>query len=232
MDDKNKKLKEYKKKLFPKKVEEQGKELIKIEEKKGELIEIRLPKTKTEFIKNFNVQIIAEKLEKVRTVKDALMVKTPSLAKVRKTYGGKAAIAYIKIWLVDLNASLNLTRSLNEAQITEAAKLIISEFWGLTIADINIVFKNVKLGKYGELYGTLSIDKILRWFGDYQKERLDTAGEMSQEQHDKFKYLQEGNKRISEDTKEKTREAVRRYYKEQKQTEYEQNKNGENEHKG
>lgn len=99
--------------------------------------------------------------------------------------------AYVKLWLIELNELLNATRPLTEAQIDETAYLILSEYNNITIADINIIFRKAKLGEYGDLYGTLSIDKILKWFGEYFNERGNVAGEMSRAEHDKIKYQEE-----------------------------------------
>lgn len=127
----------------------------------------------------------------VKTIADALKVDTPSIFQAKKTYGIKHIEAYIKVWLIDLNQSVNATRPLTEYQIDETAYMIVAEHYNLTIADINVIFKNAKTGKYGDLYGTISMDKILKWFEDYFNERGNIAGEMSRREHDKRKYREE-----------------------------------------
>ena len=147
-----------------------------------------LPTTLNQFLMIYSPSKVQSDLRQVKTVRDAIMVKTPSLAKIRKQYGGKQIEAYIKIWLIELNEFINVARPLKEPQIDECARLIMSEYWGLTVADINLIFKTAKMGGYGELYSSLSINSILGWFGEYCNKRLSTAGEMSREGHDRHKY--------------------------------------------
>lgn len=139
------------------------------------------------------------------------MVRTPSVASLVKTYGAKVTEAYIKVWLINLNSSLNLKRPLEEHHIDECAFLIVSEYKNICIADINIIFKNAKLGKYGELYESLSIDKILRWFSDYFNVRCDVAGEMSRQSAEKFKYEDQKSPRRSIEEAIKMKDAVHEY---------------------
>lgn len=108
-----------------------------------------------------------------------------------KTYGTPKIEVYVKIWLIELNEILNTKRPLKETQIDECAYLIVLEHKNLAIADLHIIFKKAKTGGYGELYETLSIDKILKWFNDYFNERCDVAGQMTREAHDKIKYQEE-----------------------------------------
>lgn len=118
-------------------------------------------------------------------------MQTPSLGVLRKQYGERQMEAYIKIWLIELNELLNVARPLKEAQIDEIAYLILSEYNNITIADINIIFRKAKLGEYGELYESLSMDKILKWFSEYFNDRCNVAGEMSRTEYDKIKYQEE-----------------------------------------
>ena len=116
---------------------------------------------------------------------------TPSIGVIIRKYGIKKIEAYIKIWLINLNEVINLKRPLKEHQIDECAYLIVDGFKNITIADINIIFKKAKTGEYGELYETLSVDKILRWFNEYFNERCNVAGDMSRRKHENAKYKEE-----------------------------------------
>lgn len=134
---------------------------------------------------------MSELLAEVKTIRQAIAADTPALATLRKQYDSRLIEAYLKLWLIDLNELINATRPLTELQIDEAARLILNEYYALTIADINLIFKQAKLGQYGDLYGTMSIDKILRWFGDYFNDRCEVAAQMSLAEHDKVKYQTE-----------------------------------------
>lgn len=223
-----KKLEEYRKQLAKPVSKKTGNELVKKEDSgsgiKMALVALFKANEKISITNSFKQ--LQESLRGVRTVKEALAVKTPSFAKLRKELGEKKAAAYIKLWLIDLNASLNLTKALTEYQIEETARLVLGEFWGLTIADVNIVFKNAKLGVYGNLYGALSMDKIFNWFRSYLEERLEVAAEIAQEKHDSFKYLEEKSERLSSPNSEQIAEANKLII-EQMQRDYKNKKNDE-----
>jgi hypothetical protein len=123
-----------------------------------------LPATSEAFSQIYNPSELSRILSKVNTIEDALLIKTPSLGSVKRAYGEKKLEAYLKIWIIGFNQAINVKRPLNEPQIDEIAFLIGSQHPNITIADLNLIFKNAKLGNYGEIYDTLSMDKILGWF--------------------------------------------------------------------
>jgi hypothetical protein len=151
---------------------------------------------------------------------------------LKKQYGERQIEAYIKLWLIELNEIINTTRPLNEAQIDETAYLILSEYSNVSIADINLIFKTAKMGGYGEFYGTLSIDKILKWFGDYFNERCNTAGDISRTEADKIKYQDEKRYGDQRNVKEQAFKEVKKQYDiEQMQKNYKQANEPKNEQK-
>ena len=67
----------------------------------------------------------------------------------------------------------------------EAIELLTDEIFTmyghiLSFPDINLIFRNAKLGRYGELYNQLSSMKIMQWFDKYVDEKLNTAEKLSQ----------------------------------------------------
>lgn len=119
----------------------------------------------------------------ITTIKDAIESNTPSFSLLKRQYGEVKAEAYIKMWILDLVGSINTARTLSESQIDEIAMLILSEYYMITITDISLIFKNAKTGKYGNLYETLSMDKILSWFNEYFNERCSIGGMMTRNEH-------------------------------------------------
>ena len=183
-------------------------------EKAGELVvgtQKYLPSTLDKFLRIYNPRKVQEDLRQVKTVKQAIMVQTPSIATLRKTYGERQIGAYIKLWIIQLNEFLNVARPLKEVQIDECARLILSEYWGMSIADINIVFRKAKMGGYGELYESLSLNKILGWFKEYYNDRLNTAGQMAREGHDNYKYKAEKVERVTTEARAKMDKAGHEY---------------------
>ncbi len=73
-------------------------------------------------------------------------------------------------------------------QIDECAYYLIQDFYNLNLADINYVFTEAKKGRFGELYESLNMAKIISWFDVYKESRLETAAQLSQRDAQKHKY--------------------------------------------
>ncbi|MDY5968633.1 MAG: hypothetical protein SPJ13_01255 [Bacteroidales bacterium] len=90
--------------------------------------------------------------------------------------------AVMKMHLVALDVFLKQKDGLTKEEI----ELIVEEVmdkWGnlLSFADINVVFRNAKLGRYGELYQQLTCAKVVKWFDDYADERMEMAYDMNRQ---------------------------------------------------
>ena len=123
----------------------------------------------------------------IKTIAQAIERGSPSISRIRKEAGDVPVRAYLAVWIMGLNESINCKRPLKESQIDTCADLIVEEYSWVTIADINLVFKWAKMGRYGELFETMSIDKILGWFNDYYSERCEIAGEISRKKAEERK---------------------------------------------
>ena len=51
------------------------------------------------------------------------------------------------------------------------AEYIVQDYRNLTISDVFLVFKDVSLGKYGEMFENIDAMKVLGWFTTYSVER-------------------------------------------------------------
>ena len=76
---------------------------------------------------------------------------------------------------------------MNDVQTQETAILIVETYPSLTIADINLIFKRAKLGKFGQFYDRLDGQLILGWIDTYFDERCQSAANISMREADKFK---------------------------------------------
>ena len=122
-------------------------------------------------------------LSNCNTVSKAIQPNTHSLSAMVRDHGIQKIEAYIKIWLIDLNESLDLRRPLKPSQIDQITFFVVSKHRNFNIADINLIFTNAKTGKYGEFYESLSMAKVLSWFNEYSESRSDAAGELSYQNH-------------------------------------------------
>ena len=143
-----------------------------------------LPNTATEFLSIFNSKNIRKTVKNIKSEKDNLKIKTPTLISVKRAYGEDKANVIIQTWLIDLNKSLNLRTKLKDEQLEETADFIMEDYKNLSIGDIKVIFERAKKGWYGVLYENLSMDKILSWFRDYSEKKEDEAGELSRRRHE------------------------------------------------
>ncbi len=76
---------------------------------------------------------------------------------------------------------------MNDVQTIETAYLIVETYYSINIADINLIFKRAKLGRYGTTYDRLDGQVILSWFEKHFNERCESAANMSMRESDKYK---------------------------------------------
>jgi hypothetical protein len=76
---------------------------------------------------------------------------------------------------------------MTDPQCQETAILILETYPSLTIADINLIFKKAKLGKFGAMYDRLDGQLILSWVDAYFSERCVSAANISMREADQFK---------------------------------------------
>lgn len=129
--------------------------------------------TKEEFIKEFAPKVCMVKLHELNSIALAVKSDLNTLASLNKQFDRKFIINYLKLWIIDLNEFLSLTNPMGKEQIESTAELLYLDNYNLNIADINLVFTNVKKGVYGQLYGSLDGLKILSWFQEYNLKRGD-----------------------------------------------------------
>lgn len=111
----------------------------------------------------------------------------PTLASIRREYSEDFQIAYVSVWIVNLNDFVNALRKMSPEQIEETATIIVQEYPYLNLADINLVFRKIKKGEFGQLFAEIDGMKVLSWFEQYARERMRTAADISMSQADNFK---------------------------------------------
>lgn len=105
--------------------------------------------------------------------------KVPAIAEIGKIYGLDKADLLIKAFIFDLEDFLDFDKKMNSVQLNFIANEILTKYASLTIADIHLVFRNAKGGQYGEFFGRIAPDRILKWFADYWAERCDAFATIS-----------------------------------------------------
>ena len=133
--------------------------------------------TKDQFLIKFSPGKCMRIFQKADTPALTIKSKAPTLASIKKNYTEDFLIAYIAVWIVNLNDFVNAARKMTPEQIEETATLIFQDYYYLNLADINLVFKKIKKGEFGQLFAELDGVKILSWFEKYASERMRTAAD-------------------------------------------------------
>ena len=83
---------------------------------------------------------------------------------------------FAKMTLINLVAELNFLLSsdngLNKIQLEAAGKLVLSDYYFFSVSDFKLCFKNGLKGKYGKIFGKLSIPVIFEWLREFHVEWL------------------------------------------------------------
>lgn len=109
----------------------------------------------------------------VRTATEAILYTNSSLVKIKKEQGELSANAFISFILTDLVMSFNVGKTMNEAQIIEATKLLQQDYYFLKPSELKYCFNNAKMGKYGQLYDRIDMAVIFGWIEKYLEERIE-----------------------------------------------------------
>ena len=174
--------------------------------------------TKDQFLNQFSPGKCLRIFQKADTPALTRSSGAPTLASIKKNYTEDFLIAYIAVWIVNLNDFVNASRKMNPPQIEETATLIFQDYYYLNLADINLVFKKIKKGEFGQLYTELDGVKILSWFEKYANERAKTAADQETSFSDRYTddFERTSNR---ENEKTKNKQAVGLYIQELKKKE-------------
>lgn len=135
--------------------------------------------TSDHFLKDFSVVAVQKKCREINTPAQIFNADLPAISSIKKAYGADFTQAYIETWIVNVCEFLNIGKNMNPNQIYDTAELIAEDFHYLTVADINLVFKRAKLGRYGQIFDRLDGQVILGWFRSYDHERTAEAEQES-----------------------------------------------------
>ena len=80
------------------------------------------------------------KLKEFNTPAKCMASQTPALAEIRKEKGDDSTLAYLEVWIEDMNDFLNVQRKMSASQVAQTAVMILADFYYFKVADINLVF--------------------------------------------------------------------------------------------
>lgn len=152
-----------------------------------QIYKAQLPAQPIQFTEQFNPMKCLMTFNKVNSPALCMQSQAPTLATIRKQYSDDFVIAYIALWIDNLNDFVNAARKMTPAQMEETAVILFQEYYYFNLADINLVFRKIKKGEFGKLFAELDGVKILSWFEEYSCERMRTAADASISLSDQYK---------------------------------------------
>lgn len=175
-----------------------------------------MPTTSEQLSEIYSPEKCMRKLSAIKTPIKALNSNTPTLSVLVRNMGVKSIEAYIKLWLLDLDASLLLKHRLKPVQIDQIAFRVVSEYRNLNLADINLIFTNAKFGEFGEFYDRVTIPMVMKWFKNYFNQRCQVAANQSYQNHVQNKTFLSGVSRSSESSLREEIGKANKFYKDHK----------------
>ena len=88
----------------------------------------------------------------------------------------------VEVWIDNLNEYTNVNNKMTYQQIEQTASMIFKKYYYLTLDEIALVFFRGKTGFYGDIF-RLDGMIIMKWFNEYDKERIENAERLALDEH-------------------------------------------------
>lgn len=96
-------------------------------------------------------------------------------------YNKRTAEFLIEAWLYNLNDYINTENKLTPNQITEIAKLFYDKAYYLNLPEIVLLFKKIRMGEYGKIYGSFCGIDFFNSLNHFLKDRIIAYNKLSSE---------------------------------------------------
>ena len=113
----------------------------------------------------------AESMNYPATIENALSINAPSIAVYRKYNNEAEAITLISRLIIWTLKMLNVQKSQNDFQVTMTAKMIMTDFYFLSVSELKYCFVRGIHGDYGQLYAKVDAMDLLKWLKEYSEQR-------------------------------------------------------------
>jgi len=127
--------------------------------------------SKSEFITKYDPARMVMEYRHVNSIAKAIEEDGDGLSLYVKQLGYDTVSAVIELHLLALNTSVNVGQPLSKFQIKEIAVELLATYYYLSPVEIGYIFRRIKRGDYGKLYGALNMPDLLGFFGAYAEER-------------------------------------------------------------
>lgn len=126
-----------------------------------------------ELISNYEPKLMLKKSDGINTVQKATTAEKEGISLHCKNYGRQTVIDLICMHLISLSLSINTHKSLTDDQILELANYIVSDYYFMSMTEINYVLQRFKKGEFGKINYAVNISDIMNAFKIYDQERTD-----------------------------------------------------------
>lgn len=142
------------------------------------------------FLKECNPIVLSRKYANVRTAKEALEITNVCLSHIAEAYGDATLKVFVKTHLALLQKYLNVKDDmlLDSSIVEELSLYIIEDCIDFSMAEFTLVFRKIKKGEYGLIYGRVDPVFILQSFSKYNDtERKEAKKALYRPQVEKMK---------------------------------------------
>ena len=117
----------------------------------------------------------------IQKIQDCANSPAPSMLQIKNDKGIQLALDFITLQLIRLNELLNLSRSMNNAQIEFVSNQILKDYPlnQLKSTDIKFVFDEILSGKHGKMYGSIDPPFIISCLRNHFNNRSEFSGMQS-----------------------------------------------------
>ena len=158
-----------------------------------EFIPVSFTEKKSEFkqqvrqldIRQFHIQ----KIEKEINVSTMARINKESPQQLRNE---------MALLILDLHSFYSVKNGMNKDMIEDVVEMILSEYSNLTLYDLALCFREVKIGRYGKIYDRIDGGLVMEWLRKYYGGFIDAVEEAHQQRKNQYSFgeRQSGYKKI------------------------------------
>ncbi len=124
-----------------------------------------------EFLQFYNPKTLNEVVRSIRDVPALIKADSNSIALCKKELGVELIGDTIKMHIVSLCEFINVHKNLTGGQVEELTRIILSDFYFISITELAHIFGRAKSGQFGEFKFSLNIGDVIGWLQTYQEQR-------------------------------------------------------------
>lgn len=129
-----------------------------------------------------------DKVIQATSLVQAAEMNIPSIARMKKER--ETETKQMMAAIIDrAQRMMNLSAKMNAEQLQDAVNIIAAEYYWMTLADLNAIMTQGRMGRYGELYGRIDITVICGWCEKYLAQRANFYEKQNNSKHNETKRI-------------------------------------------